>query len=282
MSIANLNNLKLQQTITNAGVGIGCPAGMICPYAGQDLPVGWLDCDGTAISVEEGTGSTALYSVIGTTYGGDYTFVGTATQTGNLLDVLTAVSGDIAVGSLLNFNSAGTLTIKVLSFGTGTGGVGTYLVDKVNDVPDSTGIRGAVVNFYLPNLNDSAYNIIRGSTSSEGDTIDGTTAPATFTLVANNIPQCPVTFTSGLGTTFNDYTFYNAPANSLEDLNNWVLTPNGNQGYFLKGDTSQRNGITTTGASITACEYVAPSAPTAVDVNGLGAKALLMRYLIKL
>jgi microcystin-dependent protein len=283
MSIANLNQLNIDSPSLNAGVGMGCPAGMISAFAGQFFPAGWLDCDGASYNIYNPDGTeSALYRAIGTTYGGSWLFVGEATQAGNLLTITTATSGDLVVGEYLTFQAPDTLRVKIVSFGTGTGGVGTYIVDAVNTIAVATAIKGATTAFNVPNLNESAYPFIRGSTTSVGAVIDETTAPATFTLTQNNIPQCPITFTTGINAQFSDYTFYNCPANSKEDLNNWVLTPEGNQGYFLKADTSQRNGIENINCDLTAGAYTAPAPPTAVAVAGLGAKALLMRYLIKL
>ena len=42
------------------------PAGMVAPYAGSNAPIGWLLCDGAAISR---TTYSALFKAIGTTYG---------------------------------------------------------------------------------------------------------------------------------------------------------------------------------------------------------------------
>jgi microcystin-dependent protein len=42
--------------------------GMICLYAGKQLPYGWVRCDGQKLDVDEY--SANLYSVLGTLYGG--------------------------------------------------------------------------------------------------------------------------------------------------------------------------------------------------------------------
>mgnify|MGYP001791382465 FL=1 len=50
-----------------AGAGGGVPTGTIVPFAGYSAPTGWLLCDGGQYSASS---YSALYAVIGTTYGG--------------------------------------------------------------------------------------------------------------------------------------------------------------------------------------------------------------------
>jgi microcystin-dependent protein len=57
---------------------INCPVGSIKEYAGSTVPVGYLNCDGSAISRTE---YAALFAVIGTTFG-----VGDGSTTFNLPD----------------------------------------------------------------------------------------------------------------------------------------------------------------------------------------------------
>jgi microcystin-dependent protein len=40
----------------------------VCLFAGNFAPKGWADCDGTLLQIGQ---NTALFSLIGTTYGGD-------------------------------------------------------------------------------------------------------------------------------------------------------------------------------------------------------------------
>lgn len=47
-------------------IGGGTPAGAIIAYAGNTIPVGWLLCNGTAVSRSE---YSSLFKAIGTTYG---------------------------------------------------------------------------------------------------------------------------------------------------------------------------------------------------------------------
>ena len=56
---------------TNGNVDItGVPTGTILPFAGNTIPEGFLACNGAAVSAET---YSALYAVIGNTYGGDST-----------------------------------------------------------------------------------------------------------------------------------------------------------------------------------------------------------------
>ena len=50
-----------------AGAGGGVPTGTIVPFAGYSAPTGWLLCDGGQYSASS---YSALYAIIGTTYGG--------------------------------------------------------------------------------------------------------------------------------------------------------------------------------------------------------------------
>ena len=45
--------------------------GMIMPWAGCNVPQGWLACDGTIYSFMRQSQFQALYAVIGNTYGGN-------------------------------------------------------------------------------------------------------------------------------------------------------------------------------------------------------------------
>lgn len=51
---------------TSAAFPVSTPVGMISPFAGGAAPTGWLLCDG---SLQPTSNYTALYAVIGTTYG---------------------------------------------------------------------------------------------------------------------------------------------------------------------------------------------------------------------
>jgi microcystin-dependent protein len=46
------------------------PTGSVVPYAGSTAPTGWVLCDGSTYNGNSGTDYNALYTVIGTTYGG--------------------------------------------------------------------------------------------------------------------------------------------------------------------------------------------------------------------
>lgn len=73
-------------TLDDARKNLGikyAPAGIIYPYAGKNPPVGYLLCDGTAVSRSQ---YAELFAVIGTTYG-----TGNGTSTFNLPDLRTRV-----------------------------------------------------------------------------------------------------------------------------------------------------------------------------------------------
>ena len=65
---APMTALKVAQAITAQVSTV--PTGTILPFAGNTIPDGFLDCNGAGLSAET---YSALYGVIGTTYGGDGT-----------------------------------------------------------------------------------------------------------------------------------------------------------------------------------------------------------------
>lgn len=74
---APMTALKVAQAITAQVSTV--PTGTILPFAGNTIPDGFLDCNGAGLSAET---YSALYGVIGTTYGGD----GTTFNLPNLTD----------------------------------------------------------------------------------------------------------------------------------------------------------------------------------------------------
>ncbi len=50
-------------------VSVLMPTGSIMPYAGSSAPTGYLLCDGAAIARQEGGSDTALFTLLGITYG---------------------------------------------------------------------------------------------------------------------------------------------------------------------------------------------------------------------
>lgn len=75
------------------------PKGMISPFAGSSAPTGWLLCNGSAVSR---TTYSALFSVIGTTYG-----AGDTTTTFNLPDLLGRVPMGAGAGTGLTSRTLG-------------------------------------------------------------------------------------------------------------------------------------------------------------------------------
>lgn len=69
-----LSHRENEAEARSGGTPPPAPAGVIAAFAGVDAPLGWLVCDGTAISR---TGYPDLFAVLGTSYGygdGTYTF----------------------------------------------------------------------------------------------------------------------------------------------------------------------------------------------------------------
>lgn len=64
----------LQSLINQVGVG-ALPVGSIIPFAGEEVPEGWLLCDGTAVNILD---YSTLHNLIGSIYGegdGSYTLI---------------------------------------------------------------------------------------------------------------------------------------------------------------------------------------------------------------
>ena len=76
-----------------------------------------------------------------TTVGGDE-FVGTATIAGTVLTVTSVTSGTLAVNSVISGVGFDTPTV-IQSFGTGSGGLGTYNVTVSQNIPIPTTIYGS-------------------------------------------------------------------------------------------------------------------------------------------
>jgi hypothetical protein len=68
-----------QTAMANVGVNYALPIGAILPYTGTTLPVGFLTCNGAAISR---TAYDKLFGIVGTRYGS-----GNGTTTFNLPDI---------------------------------------------------------------------------------------------------------------------------------------------------------------------------------------------------
>jgi microcystin-dependent protein len=56
--------------LNSAAVSVLMPTGSILPYAGSSAPLGYLLCDGSAQDRQVNSVNTALFTVLGTTYGG--------------------------------------------------------------------------------------------------------------------------------------------------------------------------------------------------------------------
>lgn len=78
-------------------------------------------------------------------------FTGTATQSGTTLTIVTSTAGgnNLTIGSKITLNS---LTMTITGFGTGAGGVGTYIVNQSQSVGTAsafTGIGGKLGDYVL-------------------------------------------------------------------------------------------------------------------------------------
>jgi hypothetical protein len=84
---------------------------------------------------------------------GQDNFVGSATISGTVLSVLSVVSGTLNVNDVITGVGFNTPTV-IASFGTGTGGIGTYNVTVAQNIPIPTTIAGSF---------DGAYRVIQGA-----------------------------------------------------------------------------------------------------------------------
>lgn len=78
-------------------------------------------------------------SAVITNYYAARNYVGTATQTGTTLTVVTNTGDSLMVGSVLTFNS---VVLYITALGTGTGGAGTYTVSASQTVASATPFSG--------------------------------------------------------------------------------------------------------------------------------------------
>lgn len=84
---------------------------------------------------------------------GSDNFSGSATISGKVLTVLSVNSGTLNVNDVVNGNGFGTPTV-IASFGTGTGGIGTYNVTVAQNIIIPTTIYGSF---------DGSYRVIQGA-----------------------------------------------------------------------------------------------------------------------
>jgi microcystin-dependent protein len=85
--------------LDSAAVSVLMPTGSILPYAGSSAPTGYLLCDGSAQDRQVNSVNTALFTVLGTTYG-----LGNGSTTFNIPDLRGRVIAglDIDSGGLTN------------------------------------------------------------------------------------------------------------------------------------------------------------------------------------
>lgn len=127
----NGNSLLGSGNVTISATG-GVPTGTIMPYGGSTAPDGYLLCDGSAVSR---TTYSALYAVIGTTYGS-----GDGNSTFNLPNLLFILQGIKGTGKTLGLtNGSILLGITRLTSSEGVSAAGAFAeLDIGANVPSSS------------------------------------------------------------------------------------------------------------------------------------------------
>ena len=183
--------------------------GTILPFAGNYAPDGWLPCDGRSVSIQQ---YTALFSVIGTIYGGN------GTSTFNLPDLCGRFP--VAYGSSLT--GGGTYPI---------GGVGGALSSNVNVVSSGS------VTLSVNNLPSHTHTFT-------GTTATGNiNASADLSNVSVSVPA--TTDASAAGAT-------NIPASGLVlGPGKTTNTPSANCNIYRQPSSTSTNNINVLGSKLT-------------------------------
>ena len=156
VSFAQLPSSPYSEVAYNAAI----PAGMIVPFAGpsENIPAGWLLCDGSAVSRSE---YISLYNAIGVAWG-----EGDGGSTFNLPDLrgmfLRGVSGDSG-----NDEDAETRGMLVDNGGNTGNNVGSYQGDAIRNITGQIGGFDAysIIN---PNTNGAFYAVSGKYKGNEG------------------------------------------------------------------------------------------------------------------
>jgi hypothetical protein len=277
MSIANLPDLNLPSI--NGGLGIGCPAGVVVPYAGNNPVAGWLDCDGSTYQVGDYLG---LYQTIGSIYGGETKYGGNGNFSDTnvfQVDNIVGATPDIQVGDVFICVNQG-IHFTITAFLFGTGGVGSYEVSITGTEYVGLDIDFVNATFNVPNLNTGDYRYIAGSTTSindntinSGDGGAGLIAPANMPLL--NVGNFAGTIISAQST--NQGFIKNSPHAVVVNLYTAVPVPEGN---FVKADSGGSNGVNFSfaGANVNLGGDL-PNAPINVAIPVVN--SILMRYIIR-
>lgn len=98
-------------------------------------------------------------------------FVGTGSVATTILTITVATSGSLYIGSIVSGTGV-TVGTKIVSFGTGTGGVGTYNVD-VSQTVSSTAIAGTTDDSTFTVTSTDAIKVPTGTTTERPAGING-------------------------------------------------------------------------------------------------------------
>ena len=134
LSYMALSSVPYAEVVTNA---VGMPAGTIVPYGGENIPEGWLLCDGREISRSE---YANLYDAIKTIWG-----FGNNSTTFNLPDM----RGMFLRGVSANSGKDADATIRVpLKEGGNSGNkVGSYQGDAIRNITGNfRGVKGNIAD----------------------------------------------------------------------------------------------------------------------------------------
>lgn len=152
---------------------LGVPIGTIFPFAGTNVPTGYLLCDGAEIEVVR---YSVLYDAIGTTYNGETALIGTEGRTYRLPDM----RGRFALGRD-NMDNGSTVPKKDTTFYVDAGG------GVAGRVPDTKAqILGAsagqsATNLTLGNLPDHEHTLRNGLTQYSAIRVDSAINPPATT-----------------------------------------------------------------------------------------------------
>jgi hypothetical protein len=274
MSIANLPDLKLPNML--GGVGIGCPTGVVIPFAGNVPVAGWLDCDGTEYQAGNYLG---LYRTIGLTYGGQTNYGGNGFFSDvSVFNVSNLVGNDIAVGDVFICPNQG-IQFTITEFLLGEGNDGTYKVSITGIEYSGLDIYFENITFNVPDLNTGDYRYIAGSTTSiNQNTIDSGDG-GSATIITANMPKLNVGNFEGTfsGQTTNQGYIKNSPHAVVVNLYTAVPVPEGN---FVKADSGGSNAVSISFAgSDVLLGGDLPNVPVNVAIPVVN--SILMRYIIR-
>ena len=176
-------------TLTVATIGSGTVLGAGQLLAGGSSSVGFVDPATTIVKQLTGTaGSTGTYQVsVSQTVGAC-----AMTVTGGGMTVGAMTTGTLAIGQTLTGTGVTTGT-KIVGYGTGTGGAGTYVLDTVPTTESASTVTGSGGTLTIGGTVTGVFNV--------GDVIHYSGGNATDTILGNAVTHPGVfTGTGGAGT----------------------------------------------------------------------------------